>query len=115
MSHTFYDYDRTKVKFINILNEAFLDFESKLHLEELDCSKSFCRELTNKKYDEIIEIYFHSKFKCERIIHRQNHIENHLEISLSCTGNDMIEYFIFIELPIDKLDYYIKKYELVLM
>ena len=108
--HIFYNISRNN--FYSILDEALLDPNVKLKLDELDCSKSWSRQDTNKTLEEIISISKNDTDSHYSFIHRKNPVNEFLEIGLR-TDENQIGYFIWVYLPIDRLDSYINKYNLI--
>jgi len=108
--HIFYNI--SKSNFYSILDEALLDPNVKLKLDELDCSKSRSRQDTNKTLEEIISISKNDDDSHYSFIHRVNPVNQFLEIGLR-TDENQVGYFIWIYLPIDRIDSYINKYNLI--
>ena len=106
-------------KLDNIKNkEKFLkDCISKsynVNLDELDCKISFARKKTKKSLNDIFKIVKDSYFVHYIFIVRNTVFGNekpYIEAGLS-TSLSGIDYFIFIYIKYDKLDYFIKKYKL---
>lgn len=107
--HTFYKI--SKDIFYNILEEALLDSDLNLKLDQLDCSKSWSRQDTSKSLEEIITISKKDVDCHYSFIHRVNPIKEYLEIGLRTDENN-IGYFIWVLLPVDRLEQYITKYKL---
>ena len=108
-------------KLDNIRNkEKFLkDCISKSYsvdLDELDCNVSFNRKKTKKSLNDIFKIVKDSNFIHYIFIERNTVFGNekpHLQAGLRTSEQSSgIDYFIFIYIKYDKLNYFIKKYRL---
>lgn len=112
MAHVFYKLNSNN-EWYELLEYARNDKDAKIYVQQLDCSISWARQSTDKTFDDIILISKQKKVVYNHFvfIHR-NFDREYIEIGLS-TDID-ISYFIFIELPIEKLEEYIKLYNLQL-
>jgi len=85
-------------------------------LDELDCNVSLNRKKTKKSLNDIFKIVKDSKFIHYIFIERNTVFGNekpHLQAGLRTSEQSSgIDYFIFIYIKYDKLDYFIKKYRL---
>lgn len=108
--HIFYNI--SKNNFYSILDEALLDSDVKIKLNELDFSKFQSRQDTNKTLEEIITISKNDKYCKYFFIHRVIDINQYIEIALRTDENN-VDYFILLLLPIDRLKQYINKYKLI--
>ncbi len=100
--------------FFELQDEAIKDNEVDVKLNELDCSKSFSRTSTEISYEQICDIAKNDKFvHIVFIVRNYDFLDRptYIEIGLR-TSKNSIDYFTFIELPIDRLEYYINKYNL---
>ena len=114
MLHIFYDV--SGIDFLELQNEAIKDVDSIVKLNKLDCSESFTRQQSDKSYEQICEIYINDPYKHQVFIVRNyDFLDRRLYIELGVRTTDktlLVDYFTFIELPIDRLDYYVAKYNL---
>jgi len=121
--HDFYNVPKEKE--LELLYDS-KDKSYKINLDELGCNKSWSRTTTEKTFDEIVEIYKNSKFKHFVLIKRNmkeifpNSKEfgtDYIEVGICSGGSDEWctngkDYFIFIDVDLKYLDYFIKKYDL---
>ncbi len=104
--HVFYDMKIPNVK------ELFDDAKEKAYntrIDILDCSISMSRQRSELSYDEILELYnnqCHTVF----IVRRYDWPGTHLEIGFSTMKSP--SYFLFINVDIEHLDFFVKKYDL---
>lgn len=75
---------------------------NKWWVDILDCSKSFCREFIEMPFDEIMKKLDDKAHFC--IIHRNNDMENYLEIGFSTMNSGSPDYFLWINLDIKHLE-----------
>ena len=111
MQDTFYKIGKNKIALVNESRKlSFRNF-----VDELDCSKSFARKNTDKTFEEILELYKKdSGFKHITFVVRNNDPIKSIEVGIRVTGENSIDYFIFIYVDLKYLDYFIKKYKLSL-
>jgi len=103
----------SKKTWYTLLEDAKNDQDAKVFVQQLDCSISWARQLTDKTFDDVISISKSEKaFNHFVFIHRKFNTE-YIEIGLATDIKD-ISYFIFIDLPIEKLKKYIISYGLIL-
>jgi hypothetical protein len=108
--------DEYKNKSLELLKEA-KELCSEIHLDQLDCSKSFFRVKTEKSFDDIVEIakkssfyhftFIYRKSDCQFIMNGQDYIETGISVI-----NDCVDYFIWVNLETKHLDYFVQKYGL---
>jgi len=106
MSHKFYD-----IKKINMI-ELFKDAKNKafeVRVDILDCTKSMARQKIDMSFNEVIRMYNN---KCHTVfIHRKEHWrEEYIETGFSTMNSP--SYFLWINMNINHLDFFIKKYDL---
>ena len=104
-------------KRIQLMRECY-ELSLHTHCDELDCSKSFARQRTSKTFDEILKMTCRPKkgtFICWAFIDRNASgkicfDEDYIDAGVSVGSG--VEYFIFMQVPLDKLEYLVKKYEI---
>lgn len=112
---TFYNINhiKNKTKFLkDCISKSY-----RVRLDELDCSISFRRMPTKASIDDIFKIsdtkgsFVHYVFIVRRTIlgNEKPYIEAGLSTKLSGARK---EYFIWINIKLEKLDYFIKKYKI---
>jgi len=113
MSHKFYDIKNADM--IKLFNDA-KDKSYEVKIDKLDCSKSFSRESASISYEEILDMYEYKS--CHTVfIHRvmpftpEYGNRDYIETGFS-TMSKRIDYFLFINLDISYLEYFIEKYKL---
>jgi hypothetical protein len=80
--------------------------------DELDCNVSFARKQVYKTPEDIIKYAEESSFKHYVFILRRSLQETpYIEASIR-TGHDGIDYFLWINIKLDMLDYFQKKYHI---
>ena len=88
----------------------------KVKCNELDCSKNFCRVFTKKTASEILDISEQCIYSFWNFIIRDKRFpeeKEYIEAGMSATKNlSSPEYFIWIYIDLEKLDYFVKKYDL---
>lgn len=103
---------KSNTEWYKLLDDARNDVDAKVCVQQLDCRSSWARQDTDKTFDDIINISKQDKMYNHFVFIHRKYMREHIEVGLS-TGTD-ISYFIFIELPIEKLEKYINLYGLLL-
>jgi len=104
---------RDKSKFLkDCISKAF-----RVKVDELDCKISFRRMPTKKSADDIIKMAKENEKAghCFHVFIIRNYVfgkEPYIEAGVSTNKPLEKEYFIFIYIKLDKLDYFVKKYKL---
>jgi len=92
------------------------------HCDVLNCNKSWARQKTDKTFDEIIKMMIPITFLHFVFIHRKNKLDkfmdgrkDYIETGICVNNkNEGVDYFIFIYVDFDYLNYFIKEYNLKL-
>jgi len=106
-------YNLNHIKDIRAFLEDCVSKSYKTRCDELDCSKSFSRVNTEKTLNEILGMISESRFvHCVFIIRNPifKYEKQDIEAGLRLTNG--IDYFIWINIEINHLDYFTNKYEL---
>ena len=69
-------------------------------VDELDCSKSFCRQKIEMSFDDAMKLFDDKAIL--GIYHRYLSPENHIEVSFR-TMSSPIDYFLFLIVPVEKI------------
>ena len=103
-------YDFPKERFWEIVDDA-IKLAFNVRVDELNCSTSWSRQVTDKTVEEVIEILKADK-KCHQVFIHRRYFENHLEIggsTMSRQKND-ITYYLWITVDIEHLQFFIDRY-----
>ena len=114
---TFYNVDhiRDKIKFLkDCISKSY-----KVLLDELDCNVSFARKPTKASVDDIFTVtktkgsHSYYVFIIRRMVYGKE--KPYIEAGVRTVVPFEKDYFIWIHIKVDKLDYFIKKYKLKIL
>lgn len=108
----FYDLSKLeKSLLMTLFNDAFKK-SSSWHYDILDCKKSLARQKMDVTFEQVIDKFVETPMGKLHVvfIHRKHFNEQHIETGFStfCSPS----YFLFINVPISELGYFVKKYRL---
>ena len=106
-----YKLPTSKLKMKKIIEEA-ISLASNVYTDELDCSKSWSRQKTNKTVEEVFKLGLSNKetfwnfFLRDAVGNRESYAD------VGCRVCGLVDYFLWITLSIDNAEKLIKKYNL---
>jgi hypothetical protein len=123
MADTFYTLQKITVKKVKEVLQWAYDNNLHMEVDELNCKKSFCRKPSEKTFEQILPLIDSKSAGFFGVIHRRHWnafplLSNTLKyidvLDFFIRGIDVgdTEYFFFIFVSVEKLEYLTKKFKL---